>query len=101
MNLFGALGENPLNDTCLQPTHMLIDRFPWDGMPVCRDVGDSTSRRFCHHLHRPLHRFLQVSRPSTPQGSQLAFAPGDVATRIHPMTGRLLLFPTPIPASPI
>src|SRR2546430_10110750 len=39
-------GLRCLNDTRLQPTHVLVDRFPWDGMPVRREVGDSTSRRF-------------------------------------------------------
>src|SRR6266702_8587853 len=90
-----------MNDTRLQPTHVLVDRFPWDGMPVRRDVGDSTSRRFRRHLHRLLDRFLKVSRSSTPQGSQPACASGDVATRIRPATGRHSLFPTPIPAPPL
>src|SRR5215467_2340172 len=80
---------------------MLMDRLPWDGMPVRRGVGDSTSRRFRRHLHRPLNRFLKFSRSSTPLGSQPAFASGHVATRIHPVTGRRSLFPSPIPASPL
>src|SRR6266568_178032 len=90
-----------LNDACWQPMHMLIDRLPWDGMPVCRGVGDSTSREFRRHLQRPLHRFLKVSRSSTPPGSLPACALGDVATHIRPATGRRSLFPTPIPASPL
>ena len=53
------------------------------------------------HLQHLLYRFLRGSRVETPQGSQLAFAPGDVATRIHPVTGRHSLFPTPIPAPPL
>jgi hypothetical protein len=67
-------------------------------------VGDSTSRVFRRHLHRPLNRFVKFSRQSTPQGSLPAFASGDVAgvgaTRIRPITGRHSLFPTPIPAYP-
>ena len=51
-------------------------------------------------MHRPLDRFVKFSRQSTPQGSLPAFASGDVATRIRPITGRHSLFPTPIPASP-
>jgi len=90
-----------LNDTRLQPTHRLVDRLPWNGMPVCRGVGDSTSRVFRRHVHRPLHRFVKFSRPSTPQGSLPACASGDVATRLRPMTGRHALFPTPIPAPPL
>jgi len=89
-----------LDDTGLQPSHSLMDRFPWDGMPVCRGVGGSTSRGFHRHLHRPLSWFSRFSRPSTPQGSQPACASGDVTTRIRPATGRHSLFPTPIPASP-
>ena len=52
------------------------------------------------HLQHLLPRFFCGFRTATPQGSQLAFAPGDVTTRIRPTTGRLSLFPTPIPASP-
>ena len=52
------------------------------------------------HLQHLLYRCLGCSRAETPQGSQLAFAPGDVATRIRPTTGRPSLFPTPIPAPP-
>jgi hypothetical protein len=52
------------------------------------------------HLQHLLYRFLGCSRAETPQGSQLAFAPGDVATRIRSTTGRPSLFPTPIPAPP-
>ncbi len=94
-------GLRCLNDTCLQPTHVLVDCSPWYGVPVSREVRDSTSRRFRRHLHRPLDRFYRFSRSSTPQGSQLACAPGDVATRIHPITGWPSLFPTPLPAPPL
>jgi len=53
------------------------------------------------HLQHLLYRFLRGSRAETPQGSLPACASGDVATRIHPITGRHSLFPTPIPASPL
>jgi hypothetical protein len=88
-----------LNDTRLQPTHRLIDGVPVDGMPVRREVRDSTSRIFRHHLHRPFDRFFKVSRQSTPQRSPPAFASGNVATRVRPATGRHSLFLTPLPAS--
>jgi hypothetical protein len=52
------------------------------------------------HLQHLLYRFLSGSRAETPQGSQLACASGDVATRIRPITGRPSLFPTPLPAPP-
>jgi len=51
-------------------------------------------------LQHLLCRFLSCSRTETPQGSQLAFAPGDVPTRIRPAPGRRSLFPTPIPVPP-
>jgi site-specific DNA recombinase len=100
LHLVPLPGLHCLNDTRLQPTHMLIDLFPWNGMPVRGDVGSSTSRRFRRHLHRPLDRFLKFSRSSTPQRSQPAFASGDVATRIPPTTGGHSLPLTPIPAPP-
>jgi len=53
------------------------------------------------HLPHLLYRFLYASRAETPQGSLRACAPGDVTTRIRPMTGRPSLFPTPIPAPPL
>jgi hypothetical protein len=53
------------------------------------------------HLQHLLCRFFRRSRTGTPQGSLLAFAPGDVTTRIRPITGRHSLFPTPIPAPPL
>src|SRR5215470_3831942 len=100
LHLVPLPGLHCLNDTRLQPMHMLIDLFPWNGMPVRGDVGSSTSRRFRRHLHRPLDRFLKVSRSSTQQRSQPAFASGDVATRIPPTTGGHSLPLTPIPAPP-
>ena len=53
------------------------------------------------HLQHLLYRFLHGSRAETPQGSLRACAPGDVTTRIRPVTGRPSLFPTPIPAPPL
>jgi hypothetical protein len=53
------------------------------------------------HLQHLLYRFLRCSRVETPQGSQPAFASGDVTTRIRPITGRHSLFPTPLPAPPL
>jgi hypothetical protein len=41
----------------------------------------------------PLRRLAVGSRPSTPEGSRLAFARGDVATPIRPVTGRPSLPP--------
>ena len=50
------------------------------------------------HLQHLLYRFLSGSRTETPQGSQPAFASGDVATRIRLTARRHSLFPTPLPA---
>ena len=60
---------------------------------------------FRHHVHRPLDWFVRFSRQSTPQGSLLAFASGNVAKttgapRIRPITGQHSLF-HPIPAPPL
>src|SRR5262249_13402440 len=97
LHLVPLPGLHCLNDTRLQPTHMLIDLFPWNGMPVRGDVGSSTSRRVRRHLHRPLDRFLKFSRSSTPQRSQPAFASGDVATRIPPLQGGIRFLSPPYP----
>jgi hypothetical protein len=40
-------------------------------------------------LHHSLRRLADGSRPPTPEGSQPAFAWGDVATPVRPITGRL------------
>jgi len=50
------------------------------------------------HLQHLLYRFFRCSRTETPQRSQPAFASGNVATRIRPITGRCSLFLTPLPA---
>ena len=65
---------------------------------VVGKVAPVASHRHLQHL---LYRFLRGSRTETPQGSQLAFAPGNITTRIRPITGRHSLFPTPLPASPL
>jgi hypothetical protein len=53
------------------------------------------------HLQHLLCRFFPCSRAETPQGSQLAFAPGDISTRIRLAARRPSLFPTPLPAPPL
>jgi hypothetical protein len=75
----------------------LVDSLTGKGAPV--EQGH-------RHLQHLLYRFLRYSRAETPQGSLPACASGDVAdttgaTRIHPITGRRSLFPTPIPAPPL
>jgi hypothetical protein len=49
----------------------------------------------------PPHRWAVGSRPSTPEGSQPAFARGDVPTPIRPITGRHSLPPSSFTRSPI
>ena len=66
----------------------------------CPHGEGSTSGTRHRHLQHLLYRFFYGSRAETPQGSLPACASGDVATRIHPITGWHSLFPTPIPALP-
>src|SRR5215470_19244548 len=72
----------------------------------CPHGEGSTSGASHRHLQHLLYRFLPGSRAETPSGSLPACAAGDVAqttgaTRIHPITGRPSLFPTPLPALPL
>jgi hypothetical protein len=63
-------------------------------VPVFGSVGSSTSREVCRHLHHFLCRFFKGSRDDRPEGSLPAFASGDVAPRVHPITGWRSLFPS-------
>ena len=49
----------------------------------------------------PPHRLAVGSRPSTPEGSQPAFARGDVSTPIRPVTGRPSLPPPSFTRRPV
>ena len=62
-------------------------------LPVSR--GGRTSKR-CRrrHLHCLLQRLVELSRAARPEGSLPAFAWGDVATPIRPITGRPSLAPS-------
>jgi hypothetical protein len=53
------------------------------------------------YLRRSLRRFVDCSRPSTPEGSQPAFAWGDLATPIRSITDRPSLAPSSCTRSPI
>ena len=52
-------------------------------------------------LHHSLRRLADGSRPPTPEGSLPAFAWGDVATPIRPITGRHSLSPSSFTCCPI
>jgi hypothetical protein len=52
-------------------------------------------------LHPSLRRLADGSRPPTPEGSQPAFAWGDVATPIRPITGRPSLAPSSFTRCPV
>jgi hypothetical protein len=52
-------------------------------------------------LRRPLRRLADRSRPPTPERSRPAFAWGDVATPIRPITGRPSLPPSSFTRSPV
>jgi hypothetical protein len=53
------------------------------------------------YLHHSLRRLADGSRPPTPEGSLPAFAWGDVATPIRPITGRPSLSPSSFTCCPI
>ena len=93
LHLVPLTGLRCLNDTRLQPTHRLVDRLPWDGMPVCRKVGGSAaeesaviciapligSSRSLVHPHRrevcPLARRVMLQPVSVPLQDGLRFFP--------------------------
>ena len=103
-----------LNDTRLQPTHVLVGGRPGDGVPAFLVVGGCTSsrmvsgvpplRRVCRHLRSPLSQFAKRSRDERPDGSRLAFARDPVAWRLNPYPPRyraafassILLYPQPL-----
>ena len=75
---------------------------PWTAGAFAASEGKGAPGPQSHrHVPPLLGRFHPGSRAETPQGSRRAFAPGAVAPRLHPMTGRHALFPTPIPAPPL
>src|SRR5215475_3282946 len=86
-----------LHDTYLEPTDVLVNLSPVDGLPVHRRVGGCANGKFrCHPLF-PLSRFAGFSREERPEGSLPAFAWSDVtegSTPIHSITERHSLFPS-------
>ena len=99
VSLHPAQASQRPGETRQQSYNLLAVRY-------CTEVDSLTGKvapveQSHRHLQHLLHRFFRGSRTETPQGSQLAFAPGNVATRIRPATGRHSLFPTPLPASPL
>src|SRR5215510_16403192 len=63
-----------LHDTYLEPTDVLVNLSPVDGLPVHCRVGGCANRIFrCHPLF-PLSRFAGLSREERPEGSLPAFA---------------------------
>ena len=73
-----------LHDTGLEPTHVLVDLLPVDGVPVDLRMGGRTSRKYCRHLPCLLGRFVKLSRGERPDGSLLAFARRDLAWERNP-----------------
>ncbi len=76
-----------LHDPCLEPTHVLVDGPPVDGVPAVGFVGNRTNRFSCVCRHLPcfLGRFAKLSRDARPVGSQRAFTSG----MSHPVSARL------------
>ena len=99
----------PADDT---PYGTRLPHWPW-GQPgrYCdragyrvTSVAGCTSEGRCDpptDLLCPLRRLADGSRPSTPEGSRPAFARGDVATPIRPVTGRPSLPPSSFTRRPV
>src|SRR5262245_65491598 len=63
-----------LHDTYLEPTDVLVNLSPVDGLPVhCRVGGCANGIFRCHPL-LPLSRVAGLSREKRPEGSLPAFA---------------------------
>jgi hypothetical protein len=76
---------------------------PVNGRPVHRREGNRTSSRCCRHLPCLLSRFAKLSRDERPEGSQPAFAWGNVAlgsTPIRSITDLPSLAPSSFTRSP-
>jgi hypothetical protein len=74
-----------LHDTYLEPTDVLVNLSPVDGLPVHRRVGGCANGKFrCHPLF-PLSRFAGFSREERPERSLPAFAWSDVAEGSTPI----------------
>ena len=96
---------NCLHDTRLEPTDRTADSLPVDGMPARHRVGSRTSKR-CRRRHicfAPQVSWPRFSRDERPEGSQPAFAWGDVVLGLNPYPAHyrpafacsLLLYPQP------
>src|SRR5215510_5548887 len=96
-----SAGLHRLHDTRLEPTHGAVERGPVKGIPLHLSVGDCTSSYDCCHLLCLPDRLAKFSREERPEGSQPAFAWGDVAGAQPlsvPLQDSLRLFPPPVPA---
>ena len=85
-----------LDDTRLEPTHILVDGRPVNGSPVHLTVGSRTSKRVRCHLPCLLDLFAKFSRHERPNGSRLTFVRDDVVGNAIPLrsiTERHSLFP--------
>jgi hypothetical protein len=73
-------------------TSMLTARYWTEAGSLMGKVAPAEQVR--HHLQHLLGRFFGCFRAETPEGSQPAFASGDLSTRVRPITGRHSLFPS-------
>ena len=69
-------------------------------VPKFAPMGDSPRSGCRQPGPRPRGWGGRGARPSTPPGRRRAGAPGHVAPRLQPVTGRRGLLPTPLPAAP-
>jgi hypothetical protein len=94
VDLAPALLSYSLCDTHLQPSDLAEDGAPVDGVPVLSPGRECTGVKRLSLLSPFPRRFHKFSRNERPVGRGLTFVPGDVETRIRPITGRPSLFPT-------
>ncbi len=96
-NLSPSFLANSLRNTHLQPSYFRIDLPPVDGVPIFSPSWERTGVRRSRRLTLPSpfsRRFCLLSCGERPVGRGLTFVPGDVQTRIRPITGRRSLLPT-------
>ena len=68
-----------LHHTDLEPVHVVMNLPPVDGVPRQFRARGRTSRGCCCHLLYLLSQLAKLSGDERPEGSQPAFAVGDIA----------------------
>jgi hypothetical protein len=97
-------GLTRLDDTPLEPTHVLMTWRPLDGRLVHHSAGSRPSSHSCRHRLGLLSQFAPCSRNERPDGRQPACAGGSVAVgspSLPAITARPLLLPSSSTRRPI